>query len=357
MIYTVTTIKDTTEGVERFVRRNLSAGADHMLLFLEADDASDQAAHFASDSRLTAIATDERYWRGERPPNLNDRQIINADLANNLLATMRWAEWLFHIDGDEVLNLDRELLESLPRNVHAVLLRPLEAVAKPTWEGPVTQFKRLLDRSELKQLQRLGVIEAATNRAYFRGHKAGKAGVRPSPFLSLRTHRAKTHHGANLAHRESSRLRLLHYESHTGAEFVRKWTNLAGGANDPRQRADRAPVAREVRKIVRSGLGEDQKTALLWQVFERYGADDVATLERLGLLVTPDFTHYEPRAPTAKQEGLYHDLLDRLLDTDKRYFDRNDRFRQPVDVVRDLADELRTPRPDLAARLEFALTR
>jgi hypothetical protein len=357
LIYTVSTVKDTSQGVESFVRRNLSAGADHMILFLEADDAVDQAARFATESHVTAIPADQRYWRGERPSSLNDRQIINADLANNLLATMRWAQWLFHIDGDEVLHFDRDFLESLPRNNRAVVLRPLEAVSGPAVDGPVTKFKRLLGRAELQQLHRLGMIDVATNRAYFRGHKAGKAGVRPSPFLSLRTHRAKTYHGVNLAHRENPRLLLLHYESHTGEEFVRKWTNLAGGDNEPRQRPDRAKVAMEVDRILRSALGDDAKTALMWEVFERYGVDDVEALDRMGLLVTPELARYEPRGHTAKQDRVYHDLLTRLLDADKRYFDRNDRFHQPIDVMRDLAGELRTSRPDLAARVEFALTR
>ena len=49
-------------------------------------------------------------------------------------------------------------------------------------------FKRRLDQDELQLLHELGVIAEPKERSYFRGHIAGKPGLRPSPDLALGVH-------------------------------------------------------------------------------------------------------------------------------------------------------------------------
>ena len=106
---------------------------------------------------------------------------MNANAALSVVQENDQRGWMFHIDGDEVLDLDTERLLALPDEVEAVQLAPLEALSQ--WEWPddeVTVFKRLLTPEELNLLHLLGMLERPANDAYFRGHTVGKAGLRVS---------------------------------------------------------------------------------------------------------------------------------------------------------------------------------
>ena len=70
------------------------------------------------------------------------RQRINANLVKAVLSTFDWAEWLFHIDADEIVQLDREVLRALPAGTRVVRLAPLEAVSRRQWDDDPTWFKR-----------------------------------------------------------------------------------------------------------------------------------------------------------------------------------------------------------------------
>lgn len=357
MLFTVTTVKDTNENIEKFVRGNLRGGADHMMLFIEGDDAAVQARHFEEHPHVTAIATDRRYWRGRRPDRLTPRQGTNATLAATTLAALPWAEWLFHIDGDENLHLDREHLDSLPESVRAVRLRTLEAASDGS--GDVRLFKRELRQPELRDLHARGLISQPRNSLYFRGHLQGKSGVRPSPFVRMGVHRVRTHHGADLVHHEHPSLRVLHYEAVTAEEFIRKWRNLAL-AGAPHKRSRRMLAARVRAILMDESASEVAKEALLREVYDACGRDDVETLARLELLVAPDPTwhQHDPVAMDPEQAGTFREVLDLLLDADKRAFNPRHREDYPLDVLRAAMSRRRVRRrPELAEPLRFALKR
>ena len=117
----------------------------------------------------------------ERPASLNVRQRINANWTRAVLEPFPWAEWLFHVDGDEVACLDHEALDAVPADLDAVWLPPWEAVSQWTQPGRPTRFKRLLEDADLNLLHVLGAIPEPSNQTYFHGHVMGKSGVRPAP--------------------------------------------------------------------------------------------------------------------------------------------------------------------------------
>ena len=150
MLFTASTVKDNAAGLQEFVARNLAGGVDHMFLFVDDADAK-LTAKLNSNPQVTAIAAGPDWWHGKRPRQLNARQRINANVAKVLLAPFDWAEWIFHIDGDECLLVDRQVLAALPPEQGNVRANPLEAVARKKWPGQkVTHFKRMLETEELR---------------------------------------------------------------------------------------------------------------------------------------------------------------------------------------------------------------
>ena len=83
LLCTVSTVKDTRSNLAWFVQANLASGADHMFVFLETDDPDVQEL-LDAEEHVTAVRTDEAYWGGERPDDLNQRQIVNADINSGL---------------------------------------------------------------------------------------------------------------------------------------------------------------------------------------------------------------------------------------------------------------------------------
>ena len=126
MLFTVSTIKDSLENVTFFVGANLAAGVDHMVVMLDAPQDAGQpevAAALDEHPHVTCIRTTRRdWWGGDRPANLNTRQRTNANWVRSVLEPLRWAEWLFHVDGDEVACLDRDALAAVPASADAVWL-------------------------------------------------------------------------------------------------------------------------------------------------------------------------------------------------------------------------------------------
>ena len=120
-------------------------------------------------------ATDETWWLGKRPRQLIVRQRINANVAKAVLAAVAGPDdWIFHIDGDEVLLVDRPALAALGPDVPVVRMPPLEAVSRKRWPGGrVTHFKKMLAPEELTLLHVLGVIAEPTNGHYFQTADSG----------------------------------------------------------------------------------------------------------------------------------------------------------------------------------------
>lgn len=299
MIFTVTTARDSIENVRRWVKRNLSHGVDHMIVFLDAP-APAVRAFLDGHPNTTCIRTDESWWHGERPPALNMRQVINANAARLALARAGTAQWLFHIDADEVVILDREELAAMPEDVRAVRLLPMEAVSRWHWPGEVTHFKRLLDDDELALLKILGVIDKAQNNFYFNGHVTGKVGLRPDFEVLVGVHDARVVVDGKVTSHPDKPCRssaLLHYESVDGSEFVRKWTNMLSAGPDAAMRHQREPLKRAMRALLSKRLPVDEFESLATMVFERTRLDDLELLSRLRLLEELDVTagSHQPR--------------------------------------------------------------
>lgn len=294
MLFTVSTVKDSRANVERFVSRNLAGGVDHVVLFLDAPEAEVES-FCAEHPHVTHVVCDESYWQGARPDDLNARQVLNANLVHGVLSAFDWVTWLFQIDADEIVDFDRErLLSSVPEEQPFVLLQSTEAVSKLEWDGDVTHFKRLLTPEELQLLVALEVIDEADNRGYFRGHIHGKPGIRPGLDRRLQLHRVVDEELEPLEPYVADWIRVLHYESYDGQEFVRKWmAHVTAGPLRFRPNRERLLTALTV-LVNTNGLSEEKRHHYLMKLYRRWVEDDFSTLQDLGLLFAPETRSHTP---------------------------------------------------------------
>jgi hypothetical protein len=324
MLVTASTILDTPANVRRFVADNLAMGVDHMVVFLDDPQAPDQdqvADELNRHEQVTCVPTGRDWWAGDRPQGLNVRQRINVNLALELLADMKWAQWVFHVDGDEVVALDREVLAAVPAETDAVWLTPLECVSQYGATERPTLFKRLLDDDDLNLLHMLGVLAQPTNSAYFHGHVLGKSGVRPGSGLRLTLHDAVTASGDRVPRHKDPRLSVLHHDAVSGEEFVRKWTALLG-AGPARFRKDRAPTVNALRTLTGKDIPAPIAEKYLRRIYEVTTEDDVTTLHELGLLeeVDPRLGTYEPEPIPDGDRATLADRLAEVRTVPKRPF-------------------------------------
>ncbi|MBA2464977.1 MAG: glycosyltransferase family 2 protein [Nocardioidaceae bacterium] len=315
LVCTVSTVKDSLENVRLFVARNLAAGADHLFIFL--DDADHEVGNYLDGhDHVTAVRTGKGYWGGHRPRNLNVRQVVNANIVNTLLAPFEEVRWLFHIDGDECLDVDRSALMNLPDTARAVRLTTLEAVSQVNWDQPVEQFKCPLGKDDLRLLAVLGVLDRADMRQYYNGHLSGKPGLRPGINLSLRIHNVRDHEGKAPESVTGELFNILHYESFSSAEFLRKWSAHLSGGREARVNARKAQLRSAIAAVLHNThLEEQRKRDLLLQIYRRHVEDDVATLAELGFLRSPSPAHHshQPTGLPAEVEGPLSRLLELLL--------------------------------------------
>ncbi len=321
MLFTASTVKDTLPNVQRFVAGNLAGGVDHMVVFLDAAD-PEVRGFLDEHPHVTCIRTDKTWWNGLRPEHLNARQRINANLVKALLSLFDWAEWVFHIDADEIVQIDRDVLAGVPADTQVVKLAPLEAVSRKHWDGDPTWFKRLLGKDDLTLLQTLGVIDKPANGAYFHGHVDGKSGVRPGLDVWLTLHNGVDAEGREIEPFADDRLRLLHYESFSGEDFVRKWTSILAAGPMVNFRPVREPTAVALRTLIAKGLTEEQAAPYLMRIFERTTEDDFDTLRDLRLLEEVDptrGTHTPQPLPEGAREQI-DQVLEALRTEPKRPF-------------------------------------
>jgi hypothetical protein len=153
------------------------------------------------------------------------------NVANAVLATVPSVAWLISIDSDEAVCIDRDAL--IKSRERAVLLSVLEAVSKRTWrDDEPTLFKSRPTDGELAALAAMGVILEPDLAFYFRGHQEGKSALRPDLRVRMRVHSVVDEAGKGLA-RSAPDMHVLHYESHSLDDFVRRWKDYE----------DRAPHA------------------------------------------------------------------------------------------------------------------
>lgn len=287
MITTVSTVKDDLDRLQRWIDRNMAAGVDRMIVFV--DDRDDPRTAAVLDARPGVVAVDaDDWWGADFLARLNARQRVNANAALAVVRDVDPGGWLFHIDGDEVLHLDKERLLALPADTEAVQLAPLEALAQWEWPGDeVSAFKRLLSAEELDLLHLLGMLGRPENDAYFRGHTVGKAGMRVSSHAWLEIHRVVDDTRTPVPAHRAPWLQVLHYESHTFEEFVRKWTNHMTSGHRLAARPDRRRLASAMTAAGWSQWPVEVADQVRRELFAATALDDRAGLERLGLLVAP----------------------------------------------------------------------
>ncbi|HEY3528643.1 MAG TPA: glycosyltransferase family 2 protein [Nocardioides sp.] len=340
MILSVTTLKDSAANVEKWVRRNLAGGIDHMVVFLDGPQPEVEAL-LEGHPHVTAVMADADWYQGVHSQGLNARQVVNAAVTSRLLGGMPWADWLFHLDGDEVARIDRTQLDALDPDARAVRLQTLEAVGRLRPERDPTLFKRLCSRDELRVITALGELAKPSNMRYFRGHTRGKSGVRPRPDLALGVHHVLDLEGERVERAEAPGLHVLHYESPSGEEFVRKWMALLSSGASVGQRGHRAAVAAAIRTLSRLDLDDEDRRSFLHRLYERHCADDVDLLQRLGVLVEVDADALQ-RSVDSSPEAVrqLRLLLERARPVQKRGF-------RPRGAARDIGD--------LVARLQEGL--
>lgn len=315
-VIAVATILDTLAHAQRFVEGNLAGGVDHLVVFLDRPGAADQpevAAYLEAHEHVTCVRAGSGWW-ADRPAALNERQCTSANLVKHLLAG-RSGTWVAHVDGDEVLRLDRRVLERSATGTApgAARFAVREAVARRAWEHDPHLFKRELDDDELALLVLLGALEEPSNRALFHGHLQGKSAVRTDAEGWLTLHRVVDASGTVLPTVEHDALEVLHFESYDGEDFVRKWTAMARSGPLASYRPGRAATARALRALVRRDLPEPVLRRYLLEVFERTTLDPEELLSDLGLLVAVDVRRprdeahrpaLDPATLAALREGL-----------------------------------------------------
>lgn len=285
MITTVSTVKDDPDRVQRWIDRNLAAGVDRMIVFLDDMDPPRPLEPRGDQQERVVAVNAQDWWQDARPDHLNSRQRINANAGLTAVNRVDPRGWVFHIDGDEVLDLDKERLLALPPETFAVQLSPLEAVSQWVWpDDDGIRFKRPLTQEELDLLLLLRVIERPENSSYFRGHMSGKAGLRAGTHAWLGIHRVFDDDMNAVPALAGDWLRLLHYESHTFAEFVRKWANLVASGPPVAARRNRGQLGSAMRADLWNRLSFDTADALRRELFARTTLDDLDGLEDLGLL-------------------------------------------------------------------------
>lgn len=287
MIATVSTVKDTLANVQRFVRGNLAGGVDHMVVFLDGPD-PEVEAWLASQEHVTPVVADDTWWGGKRPADLNNRQRMHANITKSVLTVVPGVDWLFHVDADEICQIDRAAIEAVPSSYDAVRLAPLEAVSRKHWDAPPTWFKRLLDEPDLRLLEVLGVIDKPANGHLFHGHVEGKTATRPRLDRWLTIHRTVDEKRDEVPHFTAPGLNVLHYESYSGEDFVRKWSAMLAAGPEISLRPARERTKAAIQALIGKPLTPELREQYLTRIFEATTEDDFDTLRELGLLVEAD---------------------------------------------------------------------
>lgn len=348
-VVAVSTVKADPDQAERFVRRNLGAGVDHILVFLD-DPKGPSRQVFEDHPHVTVVRTGARYWNGTRPPRVSDRLRINMNVANAVLATVPSVAWLISIDSDEAVCIDRDAL--IKSRERAVLLSVLEAVSKRTWrDDEPTLFKSRPTDGELAALAAMGVILEPDLAFYFRGHQEGKSALRPDLRVRMRVHSVVDEAGKGLA-RSAPDMHVLHYESHSLDDFVRRWKDYEPGRAHLR-------THRDERKLIgialhtlhhHKSLSERERARLIKHLFDREVADDARTLKKMGLAGPAPKREYQPRPLPAADLNQIERLLEALLPGDKHVFNEGGTADQIAAEVSAAADRMAESGSDSAVQ-------
>jgi hypothetical protein len=354
LVVTVSTIKTSVADAKTFLDRNLSAGVDHMFVFMDAKNLRLREM-LDAHPHVTVVRTNPRYWNGARPERVSDRLRINANLANVVLATVPSVRWLFSIDSDEALSFDRSAL--LARSETVIRFPVWEAAAQATWAGEPTLFKRTPTRAELETLVALRAIEEPFAEHYFRGHPDGKAGTQPDLGVRFKVHAVVSHRGAHLRMAEPQEMHLLHYESWCLADFVDRWRDYAPQKAKLRTHRDsrkRLGIALHTLYHL-PHVEEAERDRLVRQLFDARVADDLELLGSLGMLATPPPRQNRPRPLPAEHREQFRWIVEALHPADKSVFNDGGSSEDMVRTLAEAADRIPAEGEFAAQRLRKTL--
>lgn len=291
MLIAVSTVMDTVDHVRRYVTGNLAGGVDHVVVFLDRPKGAGQAevaAFLDGHPHATCVRAGVDWWGEERPRELNERQCTNANLAQRVLADAGVRGWVAHVDGDEVLRCDRQVLDAVPADRTAVRFAVRETVSRRSWPGEPDQFKRELPEADLHLLHGLGLVEEPTNQSYFSGHLMGKSATRIEGPHRLTLHKVVDAAHAAVAPVEHDAFEVFHYESYSAEEFARKWTAMVASGPQASYRAERRSTAKTLRALINRGLPPEALERQIVRYYEQFLLEDADALADLGVLVETD---------------------------------------------------------------------
>ena len=297
------TVKDSLEHVRRYVDGNLAGGVDHLVVFLDApsDEGQEEVlAHLEQHPRVTVVRAGGGWWGGDRPRELNVRQCINANVTRRVLADLGLGHgWLLHIDGDEVVRVDRSALAAVPEGTTALRLAVREAVSSSTWQGQPTSFKRELGEDDLALLHGLGLLAEPSNQAWIRGHVMGKSAVRIGAERWLTLHKVARDDRSHDPGLEDEAWLVHHYESYSLDDFCRKWTAMVASGPRAAYRAERRQTARTLRQLISRGLEGEALRRQLERFYRLHVEEPLADLRDLRVVDEVDPLQPLPGCPTA----------------------------------------------------------
>lgn len=303
------TIKDTPEHVRRYVEGNLAGGVDHLVVFLDAPSDEGQGevlAYLEQHPRVTPVRAGGAWWGGERPRELNVRQCINANVTRGVLDSMGLGQgWLLHVDGDEVVRVDRDALERVPGDTVALKLAVREAVSSSTWdrEGQPTAFKAELGDDDLALLHGLGLLAEPSNQVWIRGHVMGKSAVRIGAHRWLTLHKVAREDRSHEPGLADEAWLVFHYESYSLEDFARKWTAMVASGPRAAYRAERRQTARTLRALISRDLEPDALRRQLERFYRLHVEEPLGDLRDLRVVQEVDPLVGTPTAPGAVDAG------------------------------------------------------
>ena len=104
----------------------------------------------------------------------------------------------------------------------------------------------------------------------------------------LGIHKAVDHEDDRLPLERLPGLQMLHLESYSGEEFVRKWTAMIGSGPRMNFGEHRMKLATALKAVVSKDLDPVEAAHFLTAIYERHMQDPVDVLSRLGLLTEVD---------------------------------------------------------------------
>ena len=142
--------------------------------------------------------------------------------------------------------------------------------------------------------------------------------MRPGLEWRLFLHRVKTSSHEDVEGFSADWLRLRHYESYDGEEFVRKWlAHVGAGPMRLRPERDRLRIALE--QLVDCDLPVEVRATYFRRLYARWIEDDAETLTDLGLLVGPRAGTHQPERLAEEDRADLERLLELLAGEDKRH--------------------------------------